>query len=92
MGSLRRWLAGVLAALALIAAVDAAAEESSCENPITPGSACHSPERARNLAKWLADAWVASASAKAFSSPVPASPSTLRFAKASYDIYRDGCH
>ena len=84
-------LAGPLAALAVTAAA-AVAEEYSCANPIAPCTACHSPELARDLAKCLAEPWIAPATAKELTSPVPASERVLRFAKASYEIYCDGCH
>ena len=59
------WLAGSFAALAVTAAALAvAAEEYSCANPIAPCTACHSPELARDLAKCLAQPWIAPATAK----------------------------
>src|SRR5437879_12548061 len=91
MGWRLGWLAGPLAARAVTAAA-AVAEEYSCANPIAPCTACHSPELARDLAKCLAEPWIAPATAKELTSPVPASERVLRFAKASYEIYCDGCH
>jgi hypothetical protein len=89
MGWRRGWLAGPLAALAVIAAAAAAtaAEEYSCANPIAPSTACHSPELARDLA----EPWIAPATVKELTSPVAASERGLRFAKASDETYCDGC-
>jgi cytochrome c553 len=94
MGWQQGWLAGLLAALAVIAPAGtaASAEDYSCANPIAPCTVCHSPELARDLAKCLAEPWLAPATAKELTSPVPASEKMLRFAKATYEIYCDGCH
>lgn len=94
MGRRHGRLAGALAAMALAAATGAtsSAEEYSCANPIAPCTACHSPDLARPLAKCLAEPWLAPASAKELKSPLPASPNVLRFGRATYEIYCDGCH
>jgi hypothetical protein len=90
VGSPHGWLAGLLAALAVIAAAGTAAfaGDYSCANPIAPCTACHSPELARDLAKCLAEPWLAPATAKELASPVPPSEKTLRFGKATYLLRR----
>jgi mono/diheme cytochrome c family protein len=86
------WVTLLLVALAPVAAGDAAAQAYSCEKPIGPCTACHNPDLARDLARCLAEPWVAPASAKELKSPFPASPQVLKLGRTNYDIYCDGCH
>ena len=102
MSSRAKWLLGCLAVVLCTTAsgtIGRAEEEPKAEAkgpcaPIQPCTSCHNPESTLELAKCLAEPWVAPTEAKDLKNPIP--PSDLRkaaaFGKASYDIYCDGCH
>lgn len=74
------------------ASIGGAEEPASCASPIAPCTACHSPELARELARCIAEPWPMPASAKEVKSPFPSSDKALKFGKATYDIFCEGCH
>jgi mono/diheme cytochrome c family protein len=97
-----KWLLGCVAvALCTIgpgaagrAEEDAKAEAKGPCAPIQPCTACHNPTLTIELAKCLAEPWVAPSDAKEIKNPIAPQdlPKAAAFGKASYDIYCDGCH
>ncbi len=92
-----RWLVvcvAVVGSALAPGAVGLAAEEEAAAPcaPIAPCTACHNPEATKEKARCLAEPFVAPAAAKELKSPFPTTPKALAFARATYDIYCDGCH
>lgn len=88
------WLVGWVAAVGVtvVAGTAGFAQEVSCSKPIAACKACHTPDAARELARCLAELWVAPASAKNLKNPFPISPETLDDGAGLYKINCEGCH
>lgn len=88
------WLVGWVALMGLTVAAGTVgfAQEVDCAKPIAPCKACHSPAATRELARCLAEPWVAPASAKELKNPFPSSPEILNEGKGLYKINCEGCH
>jgi len=78
--------------LTVMAGTGAFAQEADCAKPIAPCKACHTPAATRELARCLAEPWVAPASAKELKNPFPSSPELLNEGKGLYKINCEGCH